>query len=390
MASNFTGKLNANEIFGAISNMIISQLVFTDNIDNTFSELVESFREEGGLFGDTKLFYSTDALATREWLGDNEASNILKTFRPKDPDCQAIVVDQFRIIPLTVDNYLSKRAYSTEGAFEQVQSSFISWMRDTKRIYDATLINSYVGTTTSNAAKATIKIDITSAKGSQTGEAANRAEAQAVAQGLADLMIEMKDVSRDFNDYGNLRSYDPSKLKVIWNSAYVNKLTKVDLPTIFHKEGLFGDFSNVLPSRYFGTLTTEDKTSDGTLRSAIEADYAGSDNVIKHLFPGDLIPSGAYKVLTYKEGTPASKYRATGTKTAATKESKILAGEAYLNDASIICKVIYKKAVPFMSAFETSGSFYNQFSLTTNYSLIWGYSKPQYLFDKPFITVKAI
>lgn len=387
--SNYAGKLNANEIFGAIYNMIISQQVFSDNIAGTYSDLVDSFRVDGTLYGDTKLYYATDALATQEWLGDNEAQNLLKIHRPEDPECQAITIDQFRMIPLTVDNYLSKRAYSTEGAFSNVQSVMLGWMKDTKKIYDSTLMNTYVGTTKSNANRAEISVPVKTAVGSATGEEANRLEAQAIAESLANLLVDMKDVSRDFNDYGNLRSSDPSQLKVIWNSKYVNKITKVDLPTIFHKEGLFNDFSNILPARFFGNVITSTATSDGTYRTVIEADYASSDKVIKHLFPGDIIPSGAYKVLTYTEGTPSSKYRSTGTRTAATMETKLLAGEAYKVDDTVICKIVHKDAIPFMSAFETGTSFFNNRSLTENHYLIWGYSKPQYLYDKPFITVKA-
>ena len=54
----FAGKLNPNEIYGAIYNMIISQQVFADNIFDTKASLVDMSRVDGGLYGDTKLFYS--------------------------------------------------------------------------------------------------------------------------------------------------------------------------------------------------------------------------------------------------------------------------------------------------------------------------------------------
>ena len=59
--ANFTGTLNSNEIYGALWNMIISIQTFTDNIslDNT---LVDLARRDGTLFGDTKLYYSTDIM----------------------------------------------------------------------------------------------------------------------------------------------------------------------------------------------------------------------------------------------------------------------------------------------------------------------------------------
>ena len=107
--ATFAGQLRSNEIFAALYNMIISQEVFADNIKGT--DLVDEARVDGGLYGDTKLFYSTDALASAEWGNDAEATNLLEIARPEAPKCQSIVLDKFRQISLTVDNYLSKRAW---------------------------------------------------------------------------------------------------------------------------------------------------------------------------------------------------------------------------------------------------------------------------------------
>ena len=390
--TKFDGKLNANEIFGSLYNMIISQQVFADNIKGTYSGLVEKFKTDGTLYGDTKLFYSTDAIGTEDWLGDNEAQNLLKIHRPADPDVQEVTIDQFRIIPLTVDNYLSKRAYSTEGAFNEVQSVMLGWMRDTKKIYDSTLMNTYVGTTKSAANRNTVEVPVSTATSGLTGEEKNRVEAQTIAQSIADLVVDLKDVSRDFNDYGHLRSYEESDFIYVWNSAYVNKLTKVDLPTIFHKDGLFNAFENVLPARYFGTAIESAvalASNDGTYRSTIEAYYAtGVGAVPVHVFPGDLIPAKSAKVTAFNEAS-GTKYRVTTNDkaTAKTISTGIAAGEAYKVDSNVICKVIHKSAIPFMSAFETATSFFNQRSLTENHYLIWGYSHPQYLYDKPLITI---
>ena len=113
--ATFNGQLRSNEIFSALYNMIISQEVFADNIKG--SDLVDQARVDGGLYGDTKLYYSTDALESTEWGNDAEATNLLELHRPKTPECQAIVLDTFRQISLTVDNYLSKRAWADEGSF---------------------------------------------------------------------------------------------------------------------------------------------------------------------------------------------------------------------------------------------------------------------------------
>lgn len=94
--ATFLGQLNSNEIFAALYNMIISQQVFADNIADTGSELVNMAKVDGTLYGDQKLYYATDILGSSEWGNDAEAMNLLALHRPQTPECQAIVLDQFR------------------------------------------------------------------------------------------------------------------------------------------------------------------------------------------------------------------------------------------------------------------------------------------------------
>ena len=57
--------LTANEIYKTLANMIISQEVFADNIGKN-QTLVDKARVDGGLYGDTKLYYATDVLFSSE------------------------------------------------------------------------------------------------------------------------------------------------------------------------------------------------------------------------------------------------------------------------------------------------------------------------------------
>ena len=363
----FNGQLRSNEIFSALYNMIISQEVFADNL-GAHQTLVDKARVDGGLYGDTKLFYSTDVLKSAPWGNDAEATNLLALHRPEAPECQAIHLDIFRQICLTVDNYLSKRAWSTEGAFSSFNAVMLGWMRETKRVYDGTLYNVFIGTTKSASTTQNIEVDLRSASSGQplyglTGIDKEKMEGMLIAQKLADLMIEMGDYSRAFNDYGNLRSYAKDGIKIIWNASIVNKIRRVDLPTIFHKDGLIEKFEEeVLPARYFGTPNAEKvlaSANTGQYRSIIEKDYTVSSKVT-HVFPGDVIPAGA----------------------------EIAAGEGYTVDADVICKVLVKLP-PFMSSFEAGTSFFNPKSLTENHYLTFGHNTLEYLKNYPFITVKA-
>lgn len=360
--ANFNGQLRSNEIFAALYNMIISQQVFADNIRDTFSELADRFRVDGSLYGDTKLYYSTDVLKSAPWGNDAEAANLLALYRPEAPECQAITLDVFRQICLTVDNYLSKRAWGTEGAFSEFNSVMLGWIRDTKRVYDATLVNSYVGTAETKVGLQDQSITFQEVEGDL--EATNRLEGQAIAEKIANLMIQLRDPSRDFNDYGNLRSYRPEDIVVVWNSNYYNKILKVDLPTIFHRDGLVDKLNDYyLPSRYFGKVNATGGTvpaSNTTIRSLIETDYTVSEQTY-HVFPGDLLPSGA----TYK------------------------ANETYTTDGTIICKIMHKNSIPFMSAFEVGTSFFNPKSLTETHYLTWGHNTLEYLQNYPMITLRG-
>ncbi len=348
--------LNPNEIFASLANMIISQEVFADNLGK-HQTLVDKARVDGSLYGDKKLYYATDALVTHPWGADLEAANLLALDRPADPAVQDITLDVFRQIRLTVDNYLSKRAWSTEGAFSSFNSVMLGWMRETKRVYDGTLYNVFIGTTETSVGEQDINVDITTAVGSATGMEAAVLEATEIARSLADLIVKMGDYSRDFNDYGYLRSYAGESIKVIWNSDFVNKIKKVDLPTIFHKEGLVDKFEEeVLPGRYFGSV-------NATAHTSLAGERAVKELVIgsAHYFPGDVIATG----------------------------SSVGAGESYTPASDVICKVLVKLP-PLMSAFEVGTSFFNPRSLTENHYLTFGHNSLQYLKNYPFITVKAI
>lgn len=351
----FLGQLHQNEIYSSLYNMIISQEVF-DRVDDS-NELVDKAKVDGTLYGDTKIFISADVLSSSAWGNDSEAANLLSLDRPDAPECQAITIDKFRQIRLTLDDYLSKRAWSDEGAFGQFNSLMEGMIGKTKRIYDVTLYNAFIGTSKGvDSASVEQKITVT-----LPSNVTDEAEAKAIAKAIADLMVTMKTVSRAFNKYGHITKFSENQIKIVWNSEFVNKIKKVDLPTIFHKDGLMDKFEeDVLPSIYFGTKNAAKvlaANNDGSYRSMIEKVYTKS-NVAYHVFPGELIVAGV----------------------------DIEAGEGYTVDSTVIAKVLVKLP-PYMSAFEVGTSFFNARSLTTNRYLTFGHNTLEILDAFPFVTV---
>ena len=375
--------LNQNKIFAALYNQIISIDTFADNIKGTYSELVDKARVDGGLYGDTKVYLSTDVLKSAPWGNDAEATNLLALHRPPQPKTQTITLDTFRQICLTVDNYLTKQAFATEGAFSQFNSAIQAWIRDTKKVYDSTTYNTYIGNVVSTTGKQNLQIGLATIRANASSqEEANRLEAQAIAQYLADLFVEMEDVSRDFNDNEFLRSVSEGDIKVIWNAKFLNKITKIDLPTIFHNDGLVAKLTDYkLPARYFGrAIVAGDKgsgkiigadgtydASKGNIRVLAEMDVTlTGDTDPTHFFAGDLIPDGA---------TVGSS-------------KDFEEDEVYIEDGDVVCKIV-TKLPPYMSAFEVGTSFFNPKSLTENHYLTFGHNTLAYLKNYPYITVKA-
>ena len=169
-------------------------------------------------------------------------------------------------------------------------------------------------------------------------------------------MVDLKDYTRDYNDYGNLRSYKLSDLIFVFNADAVAKIEKRDLPTIFHKDIIEQMGKNTLPSRFFGKVNAAEATGNGTtIRSLIEQDIGAN-----HYFAGDLIKNG----------------------------DKAPAGTSYTVDPSILYKVIHKRSIPFMSAFEVGTSFFTPKSLTENRYLTWGHNTLEYLKNYPIVTVR--
>ena len=383
--ANFNGQLRSNEIYSALFNMIISQRVFADNIQK-HQTLVEKAKEEAGLFGDTKLYYSADVIGSNVWgadashpkggVMDVEAANLLSIDRPEAPECQALVIDTFRQVRLSTDEYISKRAWGTESAFADFTSVMIGMIDIAKKVYEGTLYNVFIGTTAATGANQNITVDLTTGLTGLSGVEKEQMEAMLIAQRLADLFVEMGDYSRKFNDYGHMRSYADENIEVIWNSKFVNKIRKVDLPTIFHKDGLVDKFDEeILPAKYFGRAVAASDIGEGkvigadgaydstkgTLHAAKEFDY---NNV--HYFPGDpLATSGTYVAVV----------------------GGLDANDVYLEDADVICKIVVKLP-PMLSAFSVGTSFFNPRALITNRYLTWGHSTLEYLKNYPFITVK--
>lgn len=389
--ANFTGTLNTNEWYNGLFNAYRLVETFSDSLTGLDNSLAERYKTDGGMYRDQSVYTDMDILYSREW--DPADNNVLEPEMKANPVQQTIVLDKKRQIGLYVEQYLSKRAWMEEGIFDAFLSVVQSLVSKTRKVYEQRMVDVAIGTMETSVGKQKQTVDVTTAVGDATGEAKNRLKAQAIAKALADLKVALKDSTRDYNDYGFMQSYDMDDFDIIINSDYYNEILKIDLPTIFHREGLDLD-GTVRPARYFGTDAAAG-TADGTthrakdqyvIRVGSTGEYSATGTAVKFVFAGDILPKGTPIVAAATALTKAkTSFTVNGQSLNLTYYSTV---HAYTADATIIAKITHKNGIKYMSSFETETEFWNPKNLTNNRYLTWMYSNPEHLSHYPLITLR--
>ena len=393
--ANFTGSLNSNEFYNNLFNAYKLIQTFADGLSGLDRGLASRFKVDGGMYRDKSVWTDMDILSSREW--DPSDTNVLAQEQKVSPVQQEIVLDEKRQIGLTTDRYLTARAWGSEDAFNQFNSVVQAQVGSTEKVFEQRLVNVAVGTMESSKGKQQVSVEIAALGASPTFaeiEAHNRVAASLIANKLADLFVDIKDSTRDYNDYGFMKAYSKDSLLVIWNSDYLNKIEKRDLPTMFHKDGLISFEGEVMPGRYFGTKKgagTADGVNDRAMceykiRVGSDGKYSATGTTIKNVFAGDVLPEGTPVVA---EATALTKGKADFTINNQKLNLEYYSTvHAYTPDNKIICKIVHKNSIKYLSGFQTSTEFYNTKNLSTNRYLTWMYSNPDYLRNYPLITVR--
>lgn len=380
--ANFTGKLGQNKILfseavGALYNMIINQTVESRTIGSGMASLVEEASREVGLYGDRILKYFTDMLRVYDYEPDTtDQLNVLATYRPPVPICQEMVIDTAKWIPLTLDSFLSKQGFSDAQTFGSFQSVMSDWLKNTKKVYLAKEYNVFIGTTEAEGATQTVAVqlnDLADATTQVEAEAMSRRNAQIIAEAVANVMVAMtEDASRDYNDLGIEACFDKEDLLMVWNAEALNKITLVDLPTMYNDNEVLGALKqNIrrLPAKYFGKVKTfggtDDVSADGTANFRFMHQTVVGGKVYQ---AGDIIPNGT-KVYT-----------------GATKKIEI----PCYDEASwgMLCKIIHKDAAPVLTGYETTTEFWNPKNLSRNDYLHFLYNSFDRFTGYPWVTVR--
>ena len=386
----FNGQLNSNEMYNSMFNMVRLAKTYADNLKGLDDSLASRYRADGGMYHDKSVYTDMDILYSRVWDPDN--TNVLAPEAVVAPKQQEITVNMFRQIGLYTDEYLSKRAWQNAEKYDEFRSVVSKQVSETKKVFEQKLVDTYVGVVRNGGGQ-----DVTlTLPTDNNAEAQNRLQAQYIAEKIGSLFVKLKDSSTKYNKNGFLKSFKPEDFDMVWNETYYNKILYTDLPSIFHDEKLLKVLKNgdVRDSHYFGTsalgsVTTANGT---TIRARREyfipvnasGEYAEAGSKVFHVFPGDVLPNktpiNATGIDTFTDITATinGKSRTVSACTSAF---------AYVEDSKVICKIIHKEAIKYLSSFETGSEFWNPRNLSTNRYLTWAYAEPETLDGYPLITI---
>ena len=348
--ATFTGQLQTNKVFAALFNMIISLQVFDTGISN-LGGIYESRKVDGTLYGDTKLYISTDALKSYAWDGTDTPGgyNLLTIHRPPAPKVDELHIDVFRQIPVTVDEYLTKQAFLDEGSFGAFNGVILSWLQTTKQVYEHTKFTADIIVSSEVKAKALPNITLTAPAG-VAGYDLIRWRGQELYRQIEDAMKELNEPSRTYNDHAFLRNYKLEDFDIVVPLGILSSVRKHDIPFLFGPDDkpLFKE----VHWKYFGAIIAAPGNTanpNTNVRALVEKAYGAT-----YCFPGDLLPA-------------ATAYLANEVYTA-TYTARPTIG------AATTILLIHKQDFPIMSAFTVGTSFFNARRLDMNHYLTFGHN----------------
>lgn len=366
MAKVFNGQLNTGVVYNSMYNAIIALYQIKQHFTDSYS-LVDRFRKEGSEYGDQLVYMTLDSIPVHDWTNDAEAANLLALDRNKKQHEEKITLNVFKQIRLTTDAYMqTKQLWTSENGFSRFASLLLQTMENAKKVYEIKTFDVFVGTVKATGAAQNLSWDLKTdgPSSSNDPEGAARWYGMKLAENLSNLMYELRDVRRDWNDIQYEASYDMNEFQLLLPASVANKFKYISMPTIFDNgplKALLED-AYILPDTYFGRVVTVTGTqikADGATHRFLHSQFLGST----FYNAGDLIPKDTVIASTTEIVVPA-----------------------YAED-SILLKLIHKEDCPYMSAYNVRSQFYNARSHTTNNYLTFAHNTLEHIGIFPLIEV---
>lgn len=283
MANITYGTFTKNFLFAGTINLLRNVLVYANNIKSTGMDIAGRYRVDFGTAPKQLIRYSTDVLETNNFAGgdslgtggddflQNESDLLLKNYFPVDPDNQALEGGQMRIIVLSVERFVSGRAFDEPYVQNDFWGIMLGWTSDTKDIADETNLRAWLFTLAADKVFNIQLYDPAQATSILDVEKINRLNAQLLSSFMASLFTNVMDYTRVLNGFGNLRNYNIEEFDVYGKPETLNKIKFVDVPMLFHKTEVEDKFKFELQhARMFGQVNAAETIGDSTITWSID------------------------------------------------------------------------------------------------------------------------
>lgn len=378
MASAIT--LTSNEIFSSFANVIVAIQPITGRAEGV-NNLSEKYLKSAGLLGnrwvtrDANPSWVTVGQFRKGYTGAygggkvGYSTDLLSKHFTPDPFEGTYTINQVRQIRLTLETLISGRAWMEEGSLADFNSMLHSFIGKAKKMYLDTLTKAFIGSqlvptfgstdgsttyspvsftgqlVTVNAGVMSLTLPTLAGTGFEDDEAGSRLRAQKIGKALADLEAEISDYN-EYNPLGYTDSYSLSDFDIYWNPTYANEIKYIDLPTVYHKDGIVTP-KNMLHSKYFMN------TINATAHTTVAGEYTAAPG----LYAGVYLRGG----VALTTGTVIT----TADIASGAKTGKI--------DTKVIVKLVHKEAVIGLANIDKMNEFYNAADQDNTFFSTFGY-----------------
>ena len=227
--------LAANVFLGALTNLIAYSQVANTTERGRVGDFVNSFQNINVENGDGKVVLAADLLNVNNLSG---TSSLLTANLPT-VDEQYVSVENYKVIPMTINKYLMRNAFVAEDQLANFTGYLISIMPATKTAYlsDAIIAELEAYTPTQPTQTVTVHtIDTTGLVDPAQLEAANRYNANAVQKAFINTLNAMAFTTDKYNDLQFKEIIDYSSLKLIVKSSMNNDIVVDSLAYLLNSD----------------------------------------------------------------------------------------------------------------------------------------------------------
>lgn len=206
--------LAVNKFLGALTNLIAYSQVADTMERGQVGEFVGSFQDINVDNGDGKVVLAADLLEVEDLSG----TSTLLASNPPTVDEQYVSVENYKVIPMTINRYLMRGAFVAEDQLANFIGYLMSMMQATKTAYLSEELIKEIEAYTPTQATQTVTIntiDTSALSDPMQLEAANRYNANAIQKAFIKVLQSMSFPTNKYNDKQYKEVIDFSSIKLI-------------------------------------------------------------------------------------------------------------------------------------------------------------------------------